>query len=151
MKNYKYVKLSSGMTNITFVGLIILAFILLAVIFSQFIFTLFDVNIWGFILVSLILLALVFFMLINLTKAEIIENQFHLKKFFGQKEIFDIQQLESVKSMDSRKETFILFTIKDHDKKKNYLIYGSKLFYAKDNSDSETILKDILLENKKKY
>ena len=149
MKNYKYVKLSSGMTDIAFIGFLFAIFIGVLMIAAQLAYQLFETNTFVFLLVVAVFIGLFVLMAIHLAKAQIIDNKFHLRKYFGKREIFDIKQLTHIYTMGDRRGTSVFLTIDDNGKKKRYYIFTSNLIFENTTTDSATILQDILEENKK--
>lgn len=150
MKNYKYVKLSSGMTDFAFIGFLFAVVIFVLIGVAQIAYQLFEVNTIVFLIGVAFFLGLFILMMVHLAKAKIINNEFHLRKYFGKREIFDIKQLSNIQSMSDRRGTSVLLTIDDNGKKKRYYIFTSNLIFENTKTDSETILRDILAENKGK-
>ncbi|MBV7440593.1 hypothetical protein KRX57_04105 [Weeksellaceae bacterium TAE3-ERU29] len=149
MKNYKYVKLSSGMTYLAFIGFLFAILIMALIGVAQFAYQIFEVNTWVFLLVVAVFIGLFALMAVYLAKAEIIDNEFHLRKFFGKREIFDIKQLSHIYTMGDHRGTSVLLTIDNNGKKERYYIFTSNLIFENTKTDSATILQDILEENKK--
>lgn len=149
MKNYKYVKLSSGMTGLAFIGFLFAILIIALIGVAQLAYQLFETNTFVFLLVVAVFIGLFVLMAVYLAKAEIVNNEFHLRKFFGKREIFDIKQLTNIYTMGDRRGTSVFLTIDDNGKKKRYYIFTSNLIFENTKTDSATILQNILEENKK--
>lgn len=150
MNNYKFVKISSRWTDFSYVGLFILIPVLILIAIPTLIYSAGEISWILFGLGMFILAGLGVLALLYLAKVEIIENQFHIKKLFKPKQIFDINLLTDVKVYPMRKEDYIIFTITENGKSEKVLVYANKFFlYANENRQTEKVLREILNENKK--
>ena len=149
-KNYKQVQLSSKHTTFGYYGSI--GGLIFAAIASYF---LLDMLIEEF--QSNILLALLIFIGIGvgcflimryLTIGEIRDNIIYLKKFNQVEKKYNSEDVENVKVFESRKDKYIILTMKKSPDKEKYLLLNWKVFYAGEKINTETVLREILAQNK---
>lgn len=151
MNNYKFVKISSRWTGLSYVGLFILIFLL--PLMSVGFFYIAEGGELKWILFALLLLTMTvlsIYCLVYLAKVEIVDNQFHIKKLFRAKQIFPIQSLTKINVIPMRREDYIIFTLEEKGTKERVLVYANKFFlYTNENRQTEKVLREILEENKK--
>ena len=146
---YKYVKLSSKYTNLSVFGMIAMVLISPILILAM----------WGadssvvlkllLILFVVAIIALGVFVTLKMAHAEIKDNKFYVRKVIGRQEIYELEDLKSVKSYHTGRETYITFTLEKAGKSEMYLVYASHLFYLAEKRNAEEILRQILADNQK--
>lgn len=146
-KNYKYVKLSSKWTTIGYYGSIVIYLlvspILLFIAWDNYnINSLVGVAIW-------LAFSVFIYLIVRYTAISYIEdNIIYAKKFFRPQEQFKLNQLEKLKTYDSRRDKYITLTMEKEGTKEKFLIMHSKVFYSGESIDAENILNDIISEHK---
>lgn len=163
MKNYQDVKLSGKYTDLSFwAGLILLppVFVLLFAILLSGDHSTIKLIIFGLAFGALAVLSMwIWFMM---CKAEIKNNQLHLKKYFRSTKIYELSDLKAVKTYNfnnakhiqvsedgirARKDTYNIVTLEKEGIKEKFLIVGYSFYFGDEPADSEQILKEILSEN----
>lgn len=165
MKQYNDVKLSGKHTDLSFwIGLIILPPIFVLLIFILLNGNHSDVKLAIFLFIFGAIIMIFLWMMFLLTKAEIKNNQLHFKKYFRETKIFKLSDITNVKTYNStnikhiqlsedglkaRKDTYNLVFVENQGVKEKFLIVGCNFFLGDEPVDSEQILKEILIANKK--
>lgn len=152
MNNYKYARISSKYTGLSFAGIIV-SLLILPILGALFIYLFFlDYQPKDLILGALLLAGTYFLFLCSkhLAKVEIINNEFHIKRMFKAKEIYSIRNLTKVKVYDMGQDDYIFFRINNHGIEEKILVYASfSILYNDENIRTEEILREIEIENLK--
>lgn len=150
MKDYISAKISSKYTKLSYIGMVVLGMILVP-IFILFLMNLeFKLNIIIAFIFFAAVIVLFIFCAIHLAEARIENNKFYLKKFLRPEKVYDIRALRDLKTFDMGRDYYMLFTMKDGIEKDKFLVYTTRhLLYQSEKLNSDTILREILEENKK--
>lgn len=150
-KIYKKVQLSSKWTNLSYYSSIVLM-IVLAIISVFLIYQLtydFKLNVLVVCIFMMLGIGLCYYVMKNIAHGRIEENVIYIKKF-GQPEVkYTLNHLDSVKVYETRRDKYIIATMKKGAEIDKYLLINWKVFYSGEVRNTETVLKDILTENKK--
>ncbi|MGI9527329.1 MAG: hypothetical protein ACR2MS_09500 [Weeksellaceae bacterium] len=148
-KNYKKVKLSSKWTNMGYYGAI--GGLVFAIPFA--LYALYAIIIgqqWNQLLTLAIAAVLVWFCLYiikNIAAGHITDNVIYLKKFNKPEKKYSLEQVEAVKVYENRRDNYVLVTMNDGNTSEKYLLPSSKMFYAGEQLNTETVLREIIERN----
>lgn len=85
-----------------------------------------------------------------MAKVEIINSEFHIKRMFKAKEIYNIKNLTKVKVYDMGKDDYIFFRINNNGIEEKFLVYASfSILYNDETIRTEEILREIEVENRR--
>lgn len=150
MKNYISAKISSKYTTLSFVGMVLMWIILIPLIFVVFSDFEFKVNQIIAALLFLAVIAAMVYATMNLAYARIENNKFYLKKFLRPEKVYDVRDLCDLKTYDVGRDHYIIFTMKNGAEKEQFLVYTSRhIFYRHEKLNSQTILREILEDNRR--
>lgn len=151
-KNYKQVQLSSKHTTFGYYGSI--GGLIFAAIASYFLLDMliedFQPNILLALLIFVGLGVGCFFIMRYITIGDIRDNIIYLKKFNQVEKKYNLEDVENVKVYENRKDKYIILTMKKGSDKEKYLLLNWKVFYAGEKRNTETVLREILAQNKTK-
>lgn len=149
MRYFERVKLSSKFTGLTFWGMLALAVILPLALVALILST--DHFAWNVLLGYALFaagIALSVWVGTKICYASIVDNHFHLQKFFRPKKIYPLSALVDLNTYDVGRDHYIVFTMQENGSPEKYLVYTSRsIFYRDERIDSEEILREILAEN----
>ncbi len=151
MKNYKYAKISSKHTTLSFVGIFFAIFIL-PIIGIGLLYAYSLNHQTKFLIIGLAFFAgtiYIAYWLKNMAYVKIIENKFHIKKVFRRLEVIDIRELKAVKTYTMGKDVYIRCLLNKNGLDYSLLVYASySVLYYDEDIQTEKLLQDILEENK---
>lgn len=146
-KNYKYVKLSSKWTTFGYYGSIVI-YLLISPLILFLAWDNYNINSLVTLVIWLALSAFMYFIIRYTALSHITDNVIYVKKFFRPEQKFDLKHLEKIKVYDSRRDKYIVVTMKKNWDHETFVVMHSKVFYSGESLDAENILNQIILENK---
>ncbi|MXV38764.1 hypothetical protein GO491_08800 [Flavobacteriaceae bacterium Ap0902] len=148
-KNYKKVKLSSKWTNMGYYGAI--GGLVFAVPFALYaIYSLlldFQLNMLVVMAIAAVLIWLCLYVMKNIAHGRIEDNVIYFKKFNKPEKKYSLDQVEAVKVYENRRDNYVLVTMNDGNATEKYLLPSSKMFYAGEQLNTETVLRQIIENN----
>lgn len=149
-KNYIKVKLSSKHTKFGYYGCIVAIILTIppALYLISDLVTDFKFNFFFALIILIAIIVGCIYCVKYLTIGEIRENKIYLKKFSKPEQTFTLKNVSKVKVYENAKDKYIILTMNRGAQIDQFLLVNWKAFYSDEIRNTETVLKEILENNK---